>query len=404
MNMRLAILTLLAWSFSLHASPQYKGLIRPSIVTNDAQPSFLDKGTGTFRTSDTELSLSQFLIELEHDLFTDVSLHVVANAYDDGDKQLGFTQAFVSYNPLSANKYKFRGRVGFFYPALSVENTDIGWLAQNFITSSAINAWIGEELRVPGIEVSVKRPGKRFNSPWSWQFDAAAYRGNDTIGALLAWKGFGIHDRQTLHHENRVEFAPIPSVSDVNGINSPTYTDPFTEIDGRVGYYFGLKAQYLRKLDIRYYYYNNQADPLILNEERLYSWYTVFNSVAMRYLINASTEWSFHFLDGLTEMGEQIVFVDITAFYTAISHSFDANRLSARLDIFDVSERDKMPDDPNNSNGIALTLNWTRHISSNTEIALETIVSKNTVANRATLDIAPTQNVLQLQLAFTQRF
>ena len=233
------------------------------------------------------------------------------------------------------------------------------------------------------------------------QIDAAAYRGNDTIGALVAWKGFGLHDRQTLHHE-RVEFAPIPAV--INYINSPTWTVPFTEIDGKVGYYIGFKARYLRKFDIRYFFYDNQADPLILDERRLYSWNTRFNSVAARYLLSNNTELSFHFLDGLTEMGDFIVFADYTAFYAAVSHRRGANKYSARFDVFDVREKDFIPADPNDSHGVALTLNWTHTISEQWQSSVEAIYNQNTLYNRETLGVTPRQDERQLQWAMTYRF
>ena len=396
----LCILALLV-SFSAFSKTTVNGLIRGSIVSNNADPSFLDKGTGTFRTDGTQLSLSQAILDVKADVYGDFDAHIVANGYDDGDRNVGFTQAYLEYKPLSGDVYQWQGRAGFFYPKLSVENTDTGWLASNFITSSYINSWIGEELRVPGIEVSFKRSGRRARSPWSLQIDAAAYRGNDTIGALVAWKGFGLHDRQTLHHE-RVEFAPIPAV--INYINSPTWTVPFTEIDGKVGYYIGFKARYLRKFDIRYFFYDNQADPLILDERRLYSWNTRFNSVAARYLLSNNTELSFHFLDGLTEMGDFIVFADYTAFYAAVSHRRGANKYSARFDVFDVREKDFIPADPNDSHGVALTLNWTHTFSEQWQSSVEAIYNQNTLYNRETLGVTPRQDERQLQWAMTYRF
>ena len=386
------------------AKTDVKALVRVSAVSNNAQPSFLDSGTGTFRISGSRFSLSQALLDINQDITSSLQAKVVVNAYDDGDEHLGFTQAYLHYKPLTGNTYRVEGRAGFFYPKLSVENTDIGWLSRHFITSSAINSWIGEELRVPGLEVSLARSGRKTKSPWSWKLDAAAYKGNDTLGALIAFKGFGLHDRQSLHNEDRIQFADIPTISDPNLVNSPTYTSPFTEIDGKIGYYLGFNARYLRKLDLRYFYYNNRADPLVQDQRRLYSWRTEFNSLAARYLVTRNTELSFHLLDGLTEMGDNIVFVDYTAFYTAISHTFGQHKLSARVDIFNVDERDTLFEDPSDSHGLALTTNWTYRYSDKWQTAVELIGNKNNVANRATLGIATRQNVVQLQFAVTYRF
>lgn len=384
-------------------SAKLSGVVRASAVSNNAQPSFLDEGTGSFRSSNTDVLLSQALLVADIDIGKNMMFHGVANAYSDGDKQLGLTQAFIEYKPLSASKYNYSGRVGFFYPRLSVENTDKGWLANHFITSSAINSWIGEELRVPGVELSIKRSARKARSPWNLRLDLGAYKGNDTTGTLLAWRGFAIHDRQTLHHE-RVSFAPFPSVVGPKYFSAPNFTEPFTEIDGRTGVYLGLQGLYLRSLDVRYFYYDNRANPLIVNDLRLYAWRTKFHSLAIRYLINKQTELSGHLMLGSTEMGERLVFGEFSAAYMAISHSLGAHRLSLRLDVFDVDEDDFVVKDYNTSNGSAVTANYTYSLAKDWDLAVEAIYSKNSFTNRQSLAISPKQEDLQSQLALTYRF
>ena len=43
-------------------------------------------------------------------------------------------------------------KAGAFFPTISLENDDLGWTSPYTLTPSAINSWIGEELRTIGSE------------------------------------------------------------------------------------------------------------------------------------------------------------------------------------------------------------------------------------------------------------
>ena len=400
--MRFFLFTLLGLILSVDAMGKTSVLLRASAGLNNSEPSFFDKGNGIFRSHNGSLLLNQAIVASDFDLPGPLSFHSVVNGYSDGDKNIGITQAFFTYKPLSPNTYTLSSRAGFFYPKLSVENTDIGWLSKHFINSSAINSWIGEELRVPGLEITLSRSARKAKSPWSLKFTSAIFKGNDTTGTLLAWRGFALHDRQTLHHE-RVEFANLPSVTNPEPFNAPSWTEPFTEIDGRTGYYLGTQAQYRRQLDIRYFYYDNRANPLIVNEQRLYAWRTRFHSLASRYLVNKQTEISFHFMVGTTEMGKRQVYADFLAAYLAYSRQQGSHRYSMRLDVFDVKEDDYLPSDYNDSHGIAITTNWSYALSKSWSASLEAVYAKHRFENRRSLGVLPTQSDTQAQLAVTFR-
>ncbi|MGY0642764.1 MAG: hypothetical protein ACW7DM_18505, partial [Paraglaciecola chathamensis] len=57
------------------------------------------------------------------------SYDVTANIYQLGEQHIGITQAAIQYKPLSNSQVRFKGRAGFFYPRLSLENVDLGWLS-----------------------------------------------------------------------------------------------------------------------------------------------------------------------------------------------------------------------------------------------------------------------------------
>ena len=88
-------------------------------------------------------------------------------------------------------------RFGAFYPSFSLENGDRGWQSPFTYSYSAINTWIGEEIRPIGAEWSLRRRLEGFRSNHELRAFAAGFYGNDPAGTLLFWRGWSLHDRQT---------------------------------------------------------------------------------------------------------------------------------------------------------------------------------------------------------------
>jgi hypothetical protein len=112
--------------------------------------------------------VQQAFVELSDNFASGLSYTVVANYYQLGEQNSGISQAQISYKPLSSNKLRWRARVGFFYPKLSLENADAGWLSPFTYSQSTVNSWVGEELRSAGLEMTLYSPGRARNSPISW--------------------------------------------------------------------------------------------------------------------------------------------------------------------------------------------------------------------------------------------
>ena len=215
------------------------GRLELALVDADELTTWQNSGSGILRPESNGLQLQQGFIRAQYDLSSSWSVDTVLNLHEDGNDHLGFTQAFLQYKPLSPSKIKFKSRIGFFYPSLSIENVAEGWLSPYTYTQSAINSWIGEELRTAGAEFSWFSNGRSRRSPWSWETNVGFYKGNDPLGSLITWRGFAMHDRQSLHSD-RVNFAAIPTVVSDDFIDAPAWVDPFTEVDGRWGYYIGM--------------------------------------------------------------------------------------------------------------------------------------------------------------------
>ncbi|GAA0361762.1 hypothetical protein GCM10009092_27660 [Bowmanella denitrificans] len=387
-------LALLTVASGLSQGAEISGLLQVNLLAADNLDSYQQYGTGILREDHSGIHLQQALVRVEQDLVSGFSVDLVANLHSDGEQHVGLSQMQLIYKPLMPSQTKFKGRAGFFYPDMSLENPELGWLSPYQYTQSAINSWLGEELRIPGVEFSLYSPGRQRHSPWSWEVNMGAFRGNDPLGTLLSWRGFALHDRQSLH-QDRIAFAPYPSVVDPGRTNHPDWVEPFHEIDGRTGYYAGVHLDYYQHSNLRYYYYDNNADPLAANDQRLYAWHTRFHSLALSHRFGNDTRIIGQWLKGDTEMGTRWVFVNFDAWYLLLSHKWNKHRFSLRLDSFKAREDDKWAWDPNNSDGRALTLTWRYDLSPHWQVGLEHHVNRNTAANRPTLGQTAKQNQQQ---------
>lgn len=378
-------------------------LIRGSVVSPQDNPSFQQNGISHQRFSDNGLQLSQAVLASDIRLSNSWQVSTVVNAYGDGEQRVGISQLFAKYRPLVATSIKPEVKMGAFYPALSAENTDVAWLSRDFLSNSAINSWIGEELRVAGLEGSLRRNGRQHQSPWSWKLIGSVFKGNDTTGTLLSWRGFALHDRQSVHND-RVNFLPIPWVVDENELDAPPWTEPFREIDTHVGVYLGAHLAYQRQSELRYYYYDNRADPNKVDEDRIYAWHTKFHSLTLRHFVSSQLSIYGQALIGDTLMGENVVANDFYSAYLAASFEHKDSRLSARVDWYQVVDNDETNGDPNASQGAALTINYTRSLTEYFTLSAEWQINQGRQANLVYFQDTQDYSERVWQLALTYRY
>ena len=398
------------FSLTIFASSAYgnmrfsvSGKLETGLVSADELTSYQNSGSGNLRWDESGLKVQQAFLKVDANFSRSWSGSAVVNAHEDGRKHLGFTQAFIEYKPLTKNKIKRQFKAGFFYPELSVENTDAAWLSPYFFAQSAINSWVGEELRIFGGEYRLISSGRSRRSPWSWDLMAGLYKGNDSTGALLAWRGFAMHDRQSLHHD-RLNFMTNPVINNLERIQAPSWVEPFREIDTRWGAYLGAHVKYLRKSELRYYYYDNNADPTIFDEDRMYAWHTKFHSLSFQHQLSPSILLFGQGMSGSTLMGPRMVFADFYAGYIALSYQQQMHRVSLRFDRFQVNEDDRIPQDPNDSDGKGITINYRYKLSDAMELGVEMHANESSVANRVMANEAPKQKQSQALLVFSYTF
>jgi hypothetical protein len=135
-----------------------------------------------------------------------------------------------------------------------VENDDLGWTSPYTLTPSAINSWVGEELRTIGGEGNVA-----YRASWG---TVAAVTGifccNEPAGVLIADRGWALDDRPTGLLERVRE--PDATVA-LFGETPPGRAGLFTNVDGHVEWYAGGRLDLSGIGQIAMLRYDNDADP-----------------------------------------------------------------------------------------------------------------------------------------------
>lgn len=374
---------LLTISLCFHAfsvfSAEYKwhGVIDIRATSADTIESYVDAGYGKLGNSDGEsFSLAQaggeFIVEWE----SGISAHLVANAYgDELDSNIGLTEGYLKYRSLpNSAGYRWQSKVGIFYPEISLENNAFAWASRNTINSSSINTWIGEEIRVLGTELSVTRLGKLHKQKFDLSFSATAFINNDPAGSLLSWHGWTIGNRQTLWTESR-ELPHFRARMDGYALEvQADRSDPFLELDDKVGFHLNSKIKFHSKGQISVGYYDNNGTPYI-EENGQYAWRTRFSHFGVSWRLPMSLEFSAQYLVGDTLMQSparvDIVNNDYASGYVALSKRIKKHRVTVRIEEFSVTDNDETLGDNNNEYGKSATFNYTYRYSKPWLLSLE---------------------------------
>ncbi|NDD65054.1 MAG: hypothetical protein EBZ36_13940, partial [Acidobacteria bacterium] len=145
-------------------------------------------------------------------------------------------------------------KLGAFYPPVSIENEGVGWTSPWTLTPSAINTWVGEELRTIGGETSVEWK----TASGSIGLTGAVFGGNDPTGLLIAARGWSFGDRPTGLFD-RVRTADDVALRSRRA--PPYYQSEFLEIDDRAGFYGGVSWRENGLGRLTLLRYDNRADP-----------------------------------------------------------------------------------------------------------------------------------------------
>lgn len=340
------------------AEHQVHGLLDLRYSRTDGIAGYLDGDYGKLRYDNGgQWSQAQGALVYSGEFAYNLSLHVIGNSYSDGVRDgAGLTEAYLQYRGLpSQTGLRLEARAGLLYPTVSMENVLTAWASPYTLDYATINSWIGEEVRHQGVEVSVTRLGKFSDSDHDFTLGAALFRGNDPTGAMLAWHGWVLGSRQTLQQET----LPLP---DIGEWFVPEVSEPFLELDERIGAHLTLQWQWHNRGRVLGGHYDNHGDPRVA-ENLQWAWRTRFSHLGIKWQLPAQTELIAQYLQGDTLMQsayteEDLVKNDYHSAYLMLSKQFQRHRLTARVEEFAVVDNDAITTDNNDEYGKASTLSY----------------------------------------------
>jgi len=266
-------------------------------------------------------------------------------------------EAYVRYRPVSITPWRWSVKAGAFFPPISLEHDGIGWSTTRTLTPSAVNSWVGEELRTFGAEVQVEHRGRH----GTFDARAAMFFKNDPAGELLASRGWAMGDiavgidgslRQPDVHAPAAR-APVP-----------VRFRPFVEMDDKPGFYAALGWQPSSQRRFTALYYDNHAE---LDQSVRYAgrnvraWRTYFWSLGAEQHFG---EWA---LLGQAMRGSTIFEpvpgrparnTGFNAGYLMLARGHGAWRPALRIDLFQARQRPAAQPLSEHGNAVTLALNW----------------------------------------------
>lgn len=385
-----------------------KGLADLRINHTVGSDSYVSGDLGKLQTSPgTHLALGQLGIVLNLAITDQLNVIAVGNSFIDREKsETGLTEFYLKYTTLpDANGLRQNIRLGMFYPQISMENHATAWSPINSLTPSTMNSWIGEEIRATGLEYSAEWLGKFRETDYDLKLNATLFALNDTAGAMLAWHGWTLSNRQTVYGET----LPIPQTPAQAGLLSvqANESDPFHEGDDKLGYVISAEYSQQRSLQLQAGYYANNATPYVETDGQ-YGWDTKFGFMGFRWRLNKHWSLMGQFMQGSTLMQspqrDNIVDNDFRSAYLTLSWRDNTHRVNARIEEFSITDLDLTPGDNNDEYGKALSLSYRYRLNRQWFLLSEYNWLLSQRAARAYFEDAPRQMERQLQFAVRYYF
>ena len=318
--------------------------------------------------------------------------HIVVHAHglaraepsENRGKRAGLVSAYVEAN-FDRGPHEFSFRAGQFFPGTSRENTADLWTSPYTISYSALNSWIANEVRPMGVSAE----WRVLTSNGVITTAITGFKGNDSMGALIAWRGWTIGNRLSVYNEV-LPLPPLASLKTTFAGQRRDGTVPFeNDLDGRLGYAARVRYSIPERFNIQFARVDNRGDRLLHRGE--YAWATDFNHIGAELHARETTvlaEW----MGGRTTMGPILIGVDAN-FYAACvlgSQRIGRSRLSARLDWFQTSDNRSVINDRYDEHGRAWTFAWLYDVRAHWRAGAEFTQVTGTHMEAAEAELPPT--------------
>jgi hypothetical protein len=265
-------------------------------------------------------------IRLQFDPSLDVFTRL--RAAPDQHAPFDIIEAYGRYQPIATRDLVWSVKLGAFFPPISLENESVGWTSPWTLTPSAINTWVGDELRTIGGETELRQ---RFGNIELGAI-GAVYGVNDVAGQLIADRGWVFDSRPIgLLGEPRVPDLLARQI----GLTPPLREQPFKAIGGGPGWYAGGSVRQDELGKLTGLYYDNRADPGAFSGAD-FGWRTKFTSLGVDTAIGDVVLLS-QVMFGSTVIEPFRGFfatTDLQSAYLLAGYYFDDFRVAGRVDVF----------------------------------------------------------------------
>lgn len=212
--------------------------------------------------------------------------------------------------------------------------------------------------------------------------EGSVYGFNDPTGAVLTWRGWSVHDRQTGVNG----YIPMPRISAIEPWNSDGQpvprAEPFKEIDGRPGLSVGAEWRVARRALIRVFHYDNHADPEAVSGDD-YAWRTWFDHIGVQLELPFGVGLLGQWIDGSTRMGPdlgpwRVQDVDYDSAYLLLTRALGSSRFSARYEWFDLQPFNDPAGITNQDKGNSYALSWLYSVNESVRVGAEFMQIRST--------------------------
>ncbi|HJP67376.1 MAG TPA: hypothetical protein VJ846_00620 [Sphingomicrobium sp.] len=278
-------------------------LLDARMVVANGEKSWVNRGLGktAFQGNSSE-GYKFYAVPVEGDLIwtphfsNSLSASVSAAWQRDQEHAVDLLEAFLSYLPEQKGPVGFSARAGVMWPEISLEHTTGGaWTTVNTLTPSAINSWVGEEVKVLGLEATVRTSiGDNMLA-----FTGSVFGLDETAGTLLSFRGWALHsDKATVFGH-----FPLPPQNPFITQIQQNETRSLLAIDRRAGFYGRVEWRPPAPFGVALFYYDNRADPEAFTRAGQWGWRTRFLNLGINADLGPKTRLLAQGITGSTLMG-----------------------------------------------------------------------------------------------------
>lgn len=301
------------------------------VMPSDDDDTWLEGGLSKTRFAradgDNELRVGEIVGEARAQIGSDLMAIAWVRYDEDQRTPVDLIEAYARYRPVSTSSFRWSVKAGAFFAPISLENDEIGWTSHWTLTPSAINSWVGDELRTIGVEGQIELRAETN----TFEANFALFGWNDPAGFLIDVRGWALGDRPTgLFDKPRL---PDAFINHIGGL-LPRTTPMFKEIDDRAGYYARAAWKNESFGSIEFLRYDNRADPASF--DGVPAWRTEFWSAGLNTQID-SFEILAQGMAGETEVAPFPGYDRVVEFWSAyilVGREFGEWRLAARAELF----------------------------------------------------------------------